>query len=144
MKKHWPCSWNIHSHTIKYRVRKIVPEGHGEGNKCHTEQWSSAARNRISIIPMCQKSTAFTSLTRAGSHGPVERHKEGASDYTWFYTTYTCSIATDRRWAMSHSNTPVIKRALLRTRSSSGVYWLPSTTLQFDSGTKIIQAYLSI
>ena len=56
------------SHTIKYRVSKIVPEGHREGNKSPAALRCSAARRCISV-PMCDQSTAGNPHWHIGSMG---------------------------------------------------------------------------
>ena len=56
IRKHGPAIETRQSHTIEYRVSKIVPDGHGEGNKSPAILRGSAARRRIGI-PMCNQST---------------------------------------------------------------------------------------
>ena len=99
-------------YTIEYRVSKIVPQGHWDRIKSHVVLQGSVARRRISI-PMCDQ------RTECNPHWhQVEHHKESASGYIWSHTEY--STATDRRWAMLHSNTPPVRnRVPLTTRSSS-------------------------
>ena len=66
----------------------------------------------------------------------VELHKENASSYTWSLYCKS-STATDRQWAMSHSNAPPVrKRAPLTARSISfRCVWQPSTRLQNSTPT---------
>ena len=103
------------SHTIEYRVIKIVSQGHWKRNKCPGVLRGSAASNLISI-PMWDKRTAFNPHWHIRQ---VRDNKEGASGHAWSYTALH-STATDRRWAMSHSNLPPVrKRAPLTTRQSN-------------------------
>ena len=52
-----PACETRQSHSIEYRVSKIVPEGHREENKSPAVLQGSAARRCI-CVPMCDQSTA--------------------------------------------------------------------------------------
>ena len=97
-------------------VSKIVNEGHWLVNKSTEVLWGSAARRRISI-PMCDQDPA------CNQHWHTRSRK---STIKWVHRAtpdliqHIHSTVTDRRCAMSHSNTaPVRNRAPLTAWSSS-------------------------
>ena len=109
-KKNYPALETRQSHTIEYGVSKIVPEGHSEGNKSPAMLRGSAARERIIKYTDVQPEHCVYGPGRAPLRGCIGLH-------LILYSLH--STATDRRSALSHSNTPPFRnRAPLTARSS--------------------------
>ena len=85
-----PALETSQSNTIKYGFNQIIPERYWEENKSHAVLRGSAAV-RSKSIPMCDHSTACNPDWQIERHkvAQVDRHKVGASGYTWSCTAYT-------------------------------------------------------
>ena len=96
IKKHWPALETRQSHTIEYGVTKIVPEGHCEEN-----------------------TNGPLRVTSNGTYGSGSTSLSGCIGlHLILYSIHR--TATDKRWTMSHSNTPSVRnRSPLTARSSN-------------------------
>ena len=129
--------------SIKHGVSKIIPEGHWEGNKSPAVLRGTVARWHIAHIYTDVRPGHHVS-TCTGTYSPGRASSSGCIKlHLILYSIQR--TATDRRWPISHSNTPIVRnRAPLTTRSNSLRYQQPSTILQNSTPKRAGQNHGSI
>ena len=114
IKKHWPCSSNLPvlHHWIWGQQNHSRGTLRGEQKSC-----GSAARRRLSI-PMCHQGIVCN--PHCGTYGPGNTSLSVCIGlHLILYSIHR--TATDRGWAMSHSNTPPVRNLVPLTALSSSL-----------------------